>query len=411
MFNMTPTYRSQKSKNGVASAPSGDEDPYFQLIYSPTTSSRKQNTSTSDEELLLPLPVFVPSTSEDIPFPWYLMKHHGNTYSKLVQSGVDDTFPEDLLDDSPWSREMVRRERDSKENQNEKDKIVDGSAGISEIDLSKLSVRETKEEAKRKPLGEVNRKQVVDKKNFHKNSNPYVSPIQPIVTRKPSNLTSTPKKKHDNSTSLKSSSSPKTSLQVVTGEPNKKKDQVLTQSTSELKFPIPPMSAPGARLILSDDSFLSLPPSRHLIKQIEFWRYGDDLLSQHESLMDTKILGQPKGTYKNLVDNPFELRKRRDLYKKLYNWMITPESIKQEIIGLDLYGENDKRKFRVSIGKHNDWNYFEQQTILTEIFSQCPNPSEAVIEKISRHVQLPLKSVEAFLDNYRKNLKKDDDKM
>ncbi|EFO89597.1 hypothetical protein CRE_23828 [Caenorhabditis remanei] len=394
---MNPTYRPQKSKNGVASAPSEDEDPYFQLIYSPTTSSRKQNPSTSDEELLFPLPVFVPSTSEDIPFPWYLMKHHGNTYSKLVQSGVDDTFPEDLLDDSSWSREM-------------KGNVLDNSTGISEIDLSKLSVREPKEEGKRKPLEEVNRKQVVDKKNFHKISNPYVSPIQPIVTRKPSNLTSTPKKKHDNSTSLKSSSSPKTSLQVVTGEPNKKKDQVLTESTSELKFPIPPMSAPGARLILTDDSFLGLPPSRHLIKQIEFWREGDDLLSQHESLMDTKILGQPKGTYKNLVDNPFELRKRRDLYKKLYNWMITPESIKQEIIGLDLYGENDKPNLD-SIGKGNDWNYFEQQTILTEIFFQCPNPSEAVIEKISRHVQLPVKSVEDFLDNYRKNLMKDDDKM
>ncbi|EFO84087.1 hypothetical protein CRE_16945 [Caenorhabditis remanei] len=358
MSNTNPTYRPQKSKNGVASASSGDEDPYFQLIYSPTTSSRKQNPSTSDEELLLPLPVFVPSTSEDIPFPWYLMKHHGNTYSKLVQSGVDDTFPEDLLDDSPWSREMVRQGRDSKENQNEKGNVLNNSAGISEIDLSKLSVRDSKEKGKRKPLGEVHRKQVVDKK-----------------------------------------------------KPNKKKDQVLTESTSELKFPIPPMSAPGARLILTDDSFLSLPPSRHLIKQIEFWRYGDDLLSQHESLMDTKILGQPKGTYKNLVDNPFELLKRRDLYKKLYNWMITPESVKQEIIGLDLYGENHKPKFRVSIGKCNDWNYFEQQTILTEIFSQCPNPSEAVIEKISRHVQLPVKSVEAFLDNYRKNLKKDDDKM
>ena len=57
--------------------------------------------------------------SEDMPFPWYLMKHHGNTYSKLVQSGVDDTFPEDLLDDSPWSREMVRRGKDSKDNQTE----------------------------------------------------------------------------------------------------------------------------------------------------------------------------------------------------------------------------------------------------------------------------------------------------
>ncbi|KAF1756270.1 hypothetical protein GCK72_012723 [Caenorhabditis remanei] len=403
MPNMNPTYRPQKSKNGVASASSGDEDPYFQSIYSPSTSSRKQNTSTSDEELLLPLPVFVPSTSEDIQFPWYLMKHHGNTYSKLVQSGVDDTFPEDLLDDSPWSREMVRRGRDSKENQNEKGNVLNNSAGIGEIDLSKLSVRDSKEKGKRKPLGEVHRKQVVDKKNSH--------PIQPIVTRKSSNLTYTPKKKNENSTPLKSSSYPKTSLQVVTGEPNKKKDQVLTESTSELKFPIPPMSAPGARLILTDDSFLGLPPSQHLIKQIEFWRYGDDLLSQHESLMDTKILGQPKGTYKNLVDNPFELLKRIDLYKKLYNWMITPESIKQEIIGLDLYGENDKPKFRVSIGKCNDWNYFEQQTILTEIFSQCPNPSEAVIEKISRHVQLPVKSVEAFLDNYRKNLKKDDDKM
>ena len=47
----------------------------------------------------------------------------------------------------------------------QKGNVPDHSAGISEIDLSKLSVRESKEDGKRKPLGEVNRTQVVDRKS------------------------------------------------------------------------------------------------------------------------------------------------------------------------------------------------------------------------------------------------------
>ena len=87
-----------------------------------------------------------------------------------------------------------------------------------------------------------------------------------------------------------------------------------------------------------------LPDANRLLFEVETWRRGDDVFSKCLTLIDTKILGCRKEKYKSLLMKPNRLTKNSDIYLKLYNFLKTPENMKQEIISLDVYGYEDMVK-------------------------------------------------------------------
>ncbi|KAF1756271.1 hypothetical protein GCK72_012724 [Caenorhabditis remanei] len=294
----------------------------------------------------------------------------GNTYQKHLQSGVDGTFPEDFLDDSSWPRG-----RDS-ENHYQNKNVRDGCE-IDRINFNVFSIGESPKR-KRKPLEEVNRQGTLNKRNFlQKTHIPREKPpIQPILPQNTSKLKSTPKK--------------------------------IAHPTPP-KSPFPKMSIQMAMMILTADvpEEWMLPDANRLLFEVETWRRGDDVFSKCLTLIDTKILGCRNETYKSLLMKPNRLTKNSDLYLKLYNFLKTPENMKQEIISLDVYGDEDKVKFNGEvIKKRKNWYSFEQQFVLTDIFHERQNPTEKFLENVSEQIHLPVECVKDFFHNSRRNLKK-----
>ncbi|KAF1756268.1 hypothetical protein GCK72_012721 [Caenorhabditis remanei] len=294
----------------------------------------------------------------------------GNTYQKHLQSGVDDTFPEDFLDDSPCSC------GGDSENYYQNENVCDGSE-INRINFNVFSIGESPKR-KRKPLEEINRQGTLDKRNFNQKTHiPRAKPsIQPILPRNISKLESTPKE--------------------------------IAHPTPP-KSPFPKMSIQMAMMILTADipEEWMLPDANRLLFEVETWRRGDDVFSKCLTLIDTKILGCRKETYKSLLMKPNPLTKNCDLYLKLYNFLKTPENMKQEIISLDVYGYEDMVKFNGQvIKKRMNWYSFEQQFVLTDIFHERQNPTEKFLENVSEQIHLPVECVKDFFHNSRLNLKK-----
>ncbi|EFO84092.1 hypothetical protein CRE_16944 [Caenorhabditis remanei] len=251
----------------------------------------------------------------------------GNTYQKHLQSGVDSTFPEDFLDDSPWPRG-----RDS-ENHYQNENVRDGCE-IDRINFNVFSIGGSPKR-KRKPLEEVNRQGTLNKRNFlQKTHIPREKPpIQPILPQNTSKLKSTP-------------------IKIAHPTPP--------------KSPFPKMSIQMAMMILTAD----VP---------EEWMLPD--------------------ANRLLFENS-------DLYLKLYNFLKTPENMKQEIISLDVYGDEDNVIFNGEvIKKRKNWYSFEQQFVLTDIFHERQNPTEKFLENVSEQIHLPVECVKDFFHNSRRNLK------
>ncbi|EFP11746.1 hypothetical protein CRE_09902 [Caenorhabditis remanei] len=326
----------------------------------------------------------------------------GNTYQKHLQSGVDDTFPEDFLDDSPWPRGR------NSENHYQNENVCDGSE-IDRINFNVFSIGESPKR-KRKPLEEVNREGTLGtrmSKCLGFQTSGFISSwIQSIGS------------------SNKSSIKPCSDSHQKTHIPRPKPpiQHILPQNTSKLKStpkkidhpttpksPFPKMSIQMALMILTADipEEWMLPEADRLLFEVETWRRGDDVFSKCLTLIDTKILGCRKETYKSLLMKPNHLTKNSDLYLKLYNFLKTPENMKQEIISLDVYGDEDKVKINGEvIKKRKNWYSFEQQFALTDIFHERQNPTEKFMENVSEQIHLPVECVKDFFHNSRRNLKK-----
>lgn len=141
-----------------------------------------------------------------------------------------------------------------------------------------------------------------------------------------------------------------------------------------------------------------------LINRFEIWRKGSDVT---QSSFAKNILGRTQGTLCSILHNPKswdKLSSGKDLYIKIFNWMTFSESVKAEIMKLDLQDKKNTEKVKSTPKPKLTRILFtkEQKEYLKQSFISNSRPSKEETNAIANKLKLPYKTIYNYFLNHRR---------